>query len=140
MSPASNHEKQFKLELKPNVSNNVNRYLHCSFWNVCSLNNKLVEVMEHILDRKSDIAFITETWLKSDKNCISADIKNYGYSLRHSIRNDPEKEHGGGVGILFKSTLSPTQITSKTFSSFEHTVVKLPCANNVNIMLISVYR
>ena len=50
------------------------------------------------------------------------------------------KERGGGVGILLKSTLSPTQISSKKFCSFEHTVVKLPCADNSHIMLISIYR
>ena len=96
--------------------------------------------MDYILDRNSDIVFIIETWLKSDKNNITADMKNFGYQFKHNIRNDPGKERVGGVGILLKSTLSPTQISSKMFCSFEHTVVKLPCADNGHIMLISIYR
>ena len=117
----------------------MNQLLSCSVWNVCSLNNKLVDVMEYILDKQSDIVFISETWLKSDKNNITADIKDYGYTLIHNIRDDPDKERGGGVGIMFKSTLSPIQVNSKSFSSFEHMVVKLPCANN-NVLLICIYR
>ena len=86
--------------------------------------------MEHLLVRNSDVAFITETWLKLDKNSITAQIKSYGYLLIHNTRNDPEKEGGGGVGILIKSVLCPSQVVSKSFISFEYTVVKLSCANN----------
>ena len=118
----------------------MNQLLRCAVWNVCSLNNKLVDVMEYILDKQCDIAFISETWLKSDKNNVTADIKNYGYTFMHNIRDDPDKVRGGGVGIMFKSTLSPIQVNSKSFSSFEHTVVKLPCANNNNLLLICIYR
>ena len=96
--------------------------------------------MEYLSDHNADIAFITETWLKSDKNSVTAEIKNHGYKLKHNIRKDPDKDRGGGVGILVKSTLSPTQISSKHFDSFEHVVIKLPCSNNRNIWLISIYR
>ena len=44
------------------------------------------------------------------------------------------------MGIAIKSTFCPTQINSKVFHSFEHTIVKLPCANNKYVILISIYR
>jgi len=109
-------------------------------WNLGSVNNKTTEVMEHVSDHDPDVAFVTETWLKSDKNKITAEIKTYGYDLKHCIRNDPEKDRGGGVGILVRSTLSVTQVSTKSFTSFEHVVVKLPCSNKKTIFLISIYR
>ena len=56
--------------------------------------------MEHILDRNSDVVFFTETWLKDDKNAITAEIKTYGYKLLHNRRKEREKDGGRGVGIL----------------------------------------
>ncbi len=38
--------------------------------------------MEFLIDHNTDIAFITETWLKSDKNSVTAEIKNYGFELK----------------------------------------------------------
>ena len=111
-----------------------------SLWNVCSLNNKLPDLMEHILDRDSDVVFLTETWLKDDKNAITAEIKTYGYRLLHNRRKDREKERGGGVGILVRSTLVAKQLSVKHFQSFEHTVVKMSLAKKKTLYLISVYR
>ena len=42
-------------------ANDVKSKLHCAVWNVCSLNNKVNDVMEHLFDHHADIAFITET-------------------------------------------------------------------------------
>ena len=109
-------------------------------WNLGSVNNKTTEVMEHVSDHDPDVAFVTETWLKSDKNKITAEIKTYGYDLKHCIRNDPEKDRGGGVGILVRSTLSVKQVSTKSFTSFEHVVIKLHCSNKKTIFLISIYR
>ena len=89
----------------------MNNKLRCSLWNVCSLNKKVNEVMEHLSDHECDIAFFTETWLTSERNRITADIKDHGFTLKHNIRNNPEKERGGGgVGIAFKSTFLPHKL------------------------------
>ena len=114
--------------------------LQSSLWNVCSLNNKLPDLMEHILDRGSDVVFLTETWLQEDKNAITAEIKTYGYRLLHDRRKDREKERGGGVGILVRATLIAKQLSVKHFHSFEHTIVKMPLTRRRTLYLISVYR
>ena len=44
-------------------------------WNVQSINNKVSEVMEHIIDCNADFAFISETWLTSQSNNITATVK-----------------------------------------------------------------
>ena len=114
--------------------------LRCSVWNVYSLNNKVNDVMNVLADHESDIVFFTETWLTDERNKITSDIKDHGYTLKHNIRLDRDKDRGGGVGIAFRSTLRPVQIVSKFFSSFEYTAVRLPCKDNNTLILISVYR
>ena len=58
--------------------------------------------MEHVIDNSADIAFLTETWLKSQKNAVTAAVQHYNYKLYHCNRTGRSKEIGGGVGILVK--------------------------------------
>ena len=96
--------------------------------------------MEHLLDRDPSIVFLSETWLKSNKNDVTALVKTYGYILLHNRRKDREKELGGGVGILLKFGISYKQLTYKQYSSFEITVVKIKLNNNKHLILVSIYR
>ena len=61
--------------------------------------------MEHILDSNCDIVFLTETWLQTDKNAITAELKTYGYELLHNRRKDRAKVGGEGVGVLLRKGL-----------------------------------
>ena len=96
--------------------------------------------MEHIQDRQSDVVFLNETWLQSEKNSITAEIKTYGYELLHNIRKDREKDGGGGVGIMVRSSIITKQLSAKHYTSFEHTIVKVPLAKKEILYLISLYR
>ena len=96
--------------------------------------------MEYILDCNSDIVFLAETWLQTDKNLITAEIKTYGYALLHNRRKDRQKDRGGGVGILVKSNVSTKQLKVKAFVSFEHTIVQIHLCNRKLLFVISVYR
>ena len=104
------------------------------------MNNKLPDIMEHILDHNSDIVFLTETWLQSDENAITAETKTYGYELLHNRRKDREKERGGGVGVLVRDNISAKQLKAKHYSSLEHTVVQIRLCNKRSLFVISVYR
>ena len=115
-------------------------FLKGALWNVHSLNDKLTDVMEHILDRQSDVVFLTETWLQSEKNAVTAEIQTYGYKLLHNIRKDRDKELGGGVGIMVKSTLITKQLSVIHYTSFEHSIVKVPLLTKETLYLISLYR
>ena len=96
--------------------------------------------MEHLTDNNPDVIFLTETWLTSEKNNITAEVKEYGYQLLHKIRKKREKERGGGVGTLIKSSITSKQLISKEYHSFEHNIVKLPLENKKSMILITVYR
>lgn len=114
--------------------------LVCVAWNVQSIRNKCAEVIEHVLDYKADVVFLCETWMEAEKNDITAMIKSRGYKLLHNRRVDREKEVGGGVGIMMKSTLTCKQLGGKAFSSFEHTMVNIKLTNNTKLVLVAIYR
>ena len=95
--------------------------------------------MEHLTDKNPDIIFLTETWLTAEKNNITAEVKDYGYHLLHKIRKQREKERGGGVGALIKTTISCKQLISKDYHSFEHSIVRLPIQRS-SMLLITIYR
>ena len=47
--------------------------------------------MEHIRDYNADVVFFTETWQTSLNNKVTAAVKNYGYVLKHNVRNHDNK-------------------------------------------------
>ena len=105
-----------------------------------SIRNKCGEVLEHVADYNASIVFLSETWMEADKNDITAMVKSYGYTLLHDRRRDREKEIGGGVGVLVKTSMLHKHLKGKTFSSFEHTMVSVKLTNNTKLILISLYR
>ena len=58
----------------------------------------------------------------------------------HNRRKNREKETGGGVGILIKNTITAKQLSCKSFTSFEHTMVQLKLTNNTKLIVVSIYR
>ena len=102
--------------------------------------NKGTEVMEHISDSDPDAIFITETWMPNDTNDITAKIKSYGYNLLHNRRKNRDKTIGGGVGIMVKDNIICKQVSSKQYSSFEHTIVTAKTKSNSKITLVTIYR
>ena len=119
---------------------NNGELLKCSLWNVTSMMHKTDEIMEHILDRNSDLVFLTETWLTSDNNHVTALVKTYGYELLHERRRNREKETGGGVGILIKLNIKRKPLKCKMFSSFEHCITKIFLTNKKSVTLVCIYR
>ena len=118
----------------------MKRNLSCVSWNVQSIRNKCPAVLEHIVDYDADVVFVTETWMEAEKNDITAMTKERGYRMLHNRRKDREKEVGGGVGILVKSTLTYKQLTCKPYKSFEHTMVNIKLTSSTKILLVSLYR
>ena len=41
--------------------------------------------MEHVIDWDADVLFLSETWLKSKNNSVTAKFLEYGYKLFHNI-------------------------------------------------------
>ena len=95
--------------------------------------------MEHVKDHDADVIFLSETWMQSNNDDITAMMKPYGYKLDHNRRRNRDKLVGGGVGVMVKISLFSTHLTSKPFSSFEHTIIKIKIKDNTNLTLITIY-
>ena len=109
---------------KPVISNkstlSAPKFCLFGLLNCLSVRNKYLSIKDYVVDKDFDIFAITETWLNTgdyDNLVIGSLIPN-GYRFLHSARDG----RGGGVGLLFKSSL-PVKQTSKvyldTFISFE---------------------
>ena len=83
--------------------------------------------------------FLSETWIETDKNDITVMVKSCGYKLLHNRRRDREKEIGG-VGVLVKTSITHKRLNSKSFSSFENTMIEIKLTNNIKLVLITIYR
>ena len=108
-------------------------------WNVRSLNKKVDYIMQHIVDTDVTIACITESWLTDPSNHVTYRIKNYGYSISHTHR---ENGMGGGVCFIYKPGFSIKQKKYKsTFESFEYHCVTISSGdNNPNLVVVGLYR
>ena len=78
--------------------------------------------MATLIDNKIDLAFISETWLSSQSNSVTAQIKMYGYELIHAFRD----KRGGGVGILWKNSIkNHVRFSSvkNNFDTFQYQII-----------------
>ena len=102
--------------------------------------------MGHIIDRKADIVFLTETWQKSSHSAVTATIKKYGYTPYHSIREHDSKTRGGGIGILCcnQYEVKIKRLKLPKPQSFEFCVYSMAvqerAGNKSTILLVPVYR
>ena len=102
--------------------------------------------MEHVIDYKADIVFLSETWLTSLNNNVTATVKEYGYILHHQICKHDTKSRAGGVGLLCSSKLNIKSKNLKLpkFISFEYCVFSLKTRNlngkSCPVILVPLYR
>ena len=64
-----------------------------------SLNNKISTLIQFLEDNSIDICLLTETWLKTQNNFVTALLKEAGYKITHCVR---QNKKGGGVAIVSK--------------------------------------
>lgn len=67
--------------------------MSCVLWNAGSLNNKLSDLLALLEDEDLDIAAVTETWMSSQQNNITAELRDIGYNIFHFNR---DTRKGGG--------------------------------------------
>ena len=84
-----------------------------------------------------DIALITESWLKSQKNHITFLLKESGLNICHFNRIF---KTGGGVAIISKCKFASKFQKNCEFSSFEVIIQSFAVKNSSNLTFIVVYR
>lgn len=112
--------------------------LNVALMNCQSMCNKTMEIADYVKDHDVDMVALTETWLKDtdqDNTQAIGDITPDGYCFKHVARSGKK---GGGVGLLFKKTLSleVTRVTTKSFECMDACLT----SGAVSLRIVVVYR
>jgi exonuclease III len=122
---------------KKHVATKAGESINCASWNVRSLNNKVENVMNFLEDYNISIFFVTETWLTDQNNNTTARIKDRGYRVYHTSRNG---KAGGGVGIIYKSSINLVKVFVNSETSFEVINAKLKLVDGSIVFCSCIYR
>ena len=104
--------------------------------NTRSVKNKCDEIVDYITEHDTDVVAITETWLSQGDtdNVVRASLTPDGYKLI----DVPRKGRGGGVAVIYKSSLTVKKQTVKK-AAFECLEIIISAGNEV-IRLVVLYR
>lgn len=106
--------------------------------NMQSIRNKTDEFNAYVLQHNFHLVAITETWLKPGDDFIERELTPQGYTFCHVRRQ--VKKRGGGVGLLYKSTLSvKIKDNHNDYQTFESLHAEISC-NSKSLRLIVIYR
>ena len=106
-------------------------------FNVRSIVNKTVGVMEHLRDMSCDICLVQETFLREADSAKLKEIKDYGWN----IVSDPRKHRGGGgICIMHRpEILLKTNDKVTKFKSFQ-VMESLLHSDDGAVRLVNIYR
>ena len=105
--------------------------------NAQSLRNKVHIINEFKSEHNLDIFFFTESWLKYNDSYEIGLLENNGeYCFLNAPRID---RTGGGVGCLYKSSLTVTKIETPPSKTFEHLAVMIRTKGK-HFKVITIYR
>ena len=109
--------------------------LNAALINARSLRNKFPSVISLMTDHNLDILFIIETWLSPLDSPHLVALNTPPYCFIHNPRDSPHP--GGGIGILYKSSLTISNISYHSFSHSEalSSAISSPFSRNFNISL-----
>ena len=98
----------------------------------------MASTLQYLNDNKIMIACLTETWFDTMNGAFSKSIKNSGYEIFHSYRDD---KRGGGTAILYKRALKIKQGKASTnaFLSFEYSYIST-IMQNMKTFIVCIYR
>ena len=82
--------------------------INASLINARSIRNKVTDVISFLSHNDIDSLFITETWLMHNDSPIIASLNTPPYLLSNLPRNSSNP--GGGIGIIYKSTLKLSDV------------------------------
>jgi len=115
---------------------NHNNFVFCLL-NIRSLNNKVTDLMEYVIDKNIDFMFVTETWLSGTSldNPIISEINKYDYKIHHVWR---ENRRGGGIAVLtkYRNLMKTNKSNNISYESFEYLEFSLNIKRELKICII----
>jgi len=119
------------------------RSLKCALLNIHSAINKRIPLRYLIGDNNIDILILTETWiLARDSYSTKNEIVPRDYSILHEHRSGV-KNRGGGIAIIFRSTLDVKLLMSCPSIrpiTFEVICVKVEISDQLIIHIAAIYK
>ena len=105
--------------------------------NTQSPKNKDTILLDHLIEMKTDIWIVTETWLKENDDTWleCSDLSRNGYKIQICNRNIRK---GRGLAIVYRTNLKVSVIESNHTRSMEYVVWKVN-TGTVNINIIAIY-
>ena len=85
------------------------------------------------------ISCVTETWFQKKNGTFSKRIRDAGFTLHHSFR---ENKRGGGCAIMYKKhlLLKKGDSSSTEYLSFEYAYIILSIMSGRKVVIICIYR
>ena len=104
--------------------------------NACSIQGK-TEEFQHVIQEKTDVCIITESWLKSsDKSDnLDCEVPTSGYNIISHLR--PDRRQGGSITIVFRKKIKVKDHTTKgkVFETMEYANLSL----HFNVKTVNLY-
>lgn len=111
--------------------------MSCVLWNPQSLCNKIEDFIAKMEDEDIDAAAVVETWMVSQKNNITAMLREAGYKMQHFNR---ESQRGGGVALIYRAEYDCVKTKCLNFTSFECLLVTIGGQSKAGITFVIIYR
>ena len=120
-------------------SYNNNRNVSVGLWNARSLVNKIPSICASMMENKTDIQVITETWLSPSREKIifsefRSTLSGYQFFSRPRLNRK-----GGGVAAMIRDGLEVNVNNNRKFTSFEHLDLSVSLKPKL-LRLLIVYR
>ena len=111
--------------------------LQLAIVNARSLRNKTQDFLHHAISKDLDVCIISETWLNDNDSPTISAMQNGGYKFENIDRSGSHR--GGGLGILYKSSINVERLNTTHFATFEMGIWKLKF-RKTEIVVAAVYR
>ena len=105
--------------------------------NIWSIKNKDTNLLDHLVDNKTDICIVTETWLNEDDKIWleCCDLSKNVYQIYSANRKNIR---GGVLAIISTTSIKIKLLEKGEKSSFEYAVWKV-IMNNSSMTLLAIY-
>ena len=132
-----NNISQCKPNNLTNCDKELKKNLGLTVINIWSIKNKHTDLLDHLVENKTDICIVTETWLnEDDKTWLGCcDLSKNGYQIHSPNRKN---RRGGGLAIISTSSSKIKLLEKGEKPSFEYVVWKVN-TNNSSITLLTIY-
>ena len=105
--------------------------------NIQSIKNKDTNLLDHLVENKTDICIVTESWLnEDDKTWLECcDLSRNGYQIHSANRKN---RRGGGLAIISTISIKIALLEKGEKFSFEYAVWKVNL-NNSTMTLLAIF-